>query len=103
MKQNIFVQLCKSYCGVDVEQEYQFHPRRKWRFDYAIPAHKIAIEVEGGAWIDGRHNRAAGFIKDMEKYNNAAIMGWRLLRVTPQQLLTSQTLQMVAAATKYED
>lgn len=100
MKQNIFVQLCRKYCGVEVVQEYQFHPHRKWRFDYAIPAHKIAIEVEGGAWIEGRHNRATGFIKDMEKYNNAAVMGWRLLRFTPQQLLTSDTLRMVSAATK---
>ena len=102
-KKNIFAQLCKSYCGADVVAEYQFHPKRKWRFDYAIPAHKIAIEVEGGAWIDGRHNRASGFIKDMEKYNAAAVLGWRLLRVTPQQLLTTATLQMVAAALRYEN
>jgi hypothetical protein len=60
---NIFVKLCKGYCGADVVTEYQFHPKRKWRFDYAIPSHKIAIEVEGGAWIDGRHNRASGFFK----------------------------------------
>lgn len=103
MKQNIFVQLCKSYCGVDVVPEYQFHPKRKWRFDYAIPYYQIAIEVEGGAWIDGRHNRASGFLKDMEKYNAAAVLGWRLLRCTPQTLLTSETLQMVAEAVKYEN
>ena len=103
MKVNIFIKLCKGYCGADVVTEYQFHPKRKWRFDYAIPSHKIAIEVEGGAWIDGRHNRASGFLKDMEKYNAAAVMGWRLLRVTPQQLLTAATLQMVAAALRYEN
>lgn len=102
-KQNIFVQLCSRYCGVEVVTEYQFHPKRKWRFDYAIPSHKIAIEVEGGIWIDGRHNRASGFLKDMEKYNTAAVLGWRLLRCTPQNLLTSETLQMVAAAIKTQN
>lgn len=102
-KEKIFVKLCKGYSGADVVTEYQFHPKRKWRFDYAIPSHKIAIEVEGGAWINGRHNRASGFLKDMEKYNAAAVLGWRLLRVTPQTLLLSETLQMVAEAVKYEN
>jgi len=65
--------------------EYKFHPARKWRFDYAIPKYMIAIEVEGGVWNNGRHTRGAGYIKDMEKYNEATILGWRILRYTPQQ------------------
>ena len=101
-KKNIFAQLCKSYCGADVVAEYQFHPKRKWRFDYAIPSKKIAVEIEGGAWINGRHNRASGFLKDMEKYNTAAAMGWRLLRATPQNLLTLKFLKLLQAAVKYQ-
>jgi hypothetical protein len=68
-----------------IETEYKFHSTRKWRFDYAIPEYKIAIEIEGGMWINGRHTRGSGAIGDLEKYNQAVLLGWRLLRFTPQQ------------------
>ena len=68
-----------------VVAEYKFHPVRKWRFDYAVPDLMIAVEIEGGTWIKGRHNRAEGYQKDMEKYNMAQLMGWKVLRYTPEQ------------------
>jgi hypothetical protein len=68
-----------------IEKEFKFHPTRKWRFDYAIKAYKIAIEIEGGIWINGRHTRGSGAVGDLEKYNQAVLLGWRLLRFTPQQ------------------
>jgi len=61
--------------------EYRFHATRKWRFDFAYPDLKLAIEIEGGIWRRGRHNRASGFVRDAEKYNEAAISGWRVLRI----------------------
>lgn len=69
-----------------VVAEHRFHPVRKWRFDYAWPDKRVALEVEGGAWIQGRHTRGAGFVKDLEKYNTAAAAGWTVIRVTPQML-----------------
>lgn len=74
------------------EKEYRFHPTRKWRFDYAFPDEKIALEVEGGIWTRGRHTRGKGVLGDMTKYNEAAIMGWTLLRTTPDQLLSAVLL-----------
>ncbi len=65
--------------------EYRFHPVRKWRFDYAWPPQKIAVEIEGGIWNHGAHVRAIHFMSDMEKYNEAAKMGWKLFRFTPKQ------------------
>jgi hypothetical protein len=79
------------------EAEFKFAADRKWRFDYAWPARRIALEVEGGVYTQGRHTRGSGFVKDMEKYNRATVLGWRVLRVTPQQLLTEQTAAMVRA------
>lgn len=61
-------------------REYRFDEKRKWRFDFADPVSRIAIEIEGGAWTYGRHNRSEGFIQDCEKYNAAAVHGWRVLR-----------------------
>lgn len=62
------------------EREHPFHPTRKWRFDFAWPKWKVAVEVEGGTWTSGRHVRGSGFQKDCEKYNNAALLGWTVMR-----------------------
>lgn len=71
------------------EREYQFSPPRKWRFDFAWAIEKIAIEIEGGVHEGahrGRHMRQEGFAADCEKYNAAALLGWRILRLTPDMI-----------------
>ncbi len=85
--------------GPELEPEYRFHGKRKWRFDFALPEQKIAIEVEGGIWQNGRHNRAAGYTKDCEKYNAAALAGWRVFRFTSPMVKRSpaQNLRPVIA------
>jgi hypothetical protein len=77
------------------EREWKFDAKRRWRFDYAWPQQMIALEVEGGVWTGGRHTRGAGFVRDMEKYNRAAVLGWRLLRVTPDKLVSFGTFEML--------
>lgn len=96
----VFLALCAQYGIPKPEDEYRFHPDRKWRFDYAWPDFKVALEIEGGAWTGGRHNRGNGFIADMEKYNAAAQLGWRLIRITPQQVLTTKTVETLKACLK---
>lgn len=93
---DLFTQLIHKDLDLEVTKELQFHPKRKWRFDYAIPEIKVAIEVEGGVWTQGRHTRGKGFIGDMEKYNQAVILGWRLIRVTPDTLITGNTISMIS-------
>ena len=65
---------------IKAEREFYFHPEIDWRFDFAILPHKIAIECEGGIYSGGAHSRPAGILRDIAKYNDAAIYGWRLLR-----------------------
>ncbi len=95
---DIFTKICKSNLSVECIKEYRFHPTRRWRFDYAIPSHKIALEVEGGVWTNGRHTRPQGFLKDMEKYNTASALGWRVLRTTPSELLKVATINLLKQA-----
>ena len=90
-----FTLLVRSQLHVECVKEYRFHPVRRWRFDYAIPSHKIAVEVEGGVWTGGRHIRPQGFLGDVDKYNSAAVMGWKVLRVTPGSLMTNKTLNLL--------
>ncbi len=66
--------------GMDVQREYRFHPVRRWRFDFAIPKGKVALELEGGLWIRGHHVDPVGYIKEMEKYSEAAYEGWFVFR-----------------------
>ncbi len=84
--------------GVVCTPEYQFHFGRKWRFDFAIIPLRIAVEVEGGTWINGRHIRPQTYLRDLEKYNHAASLGWLLLRTTPQELYSQQFAELIRAA-----
>ncbi len=78
-------------------REHRFHAIRRWRFDYAWPEQRVALEVDGGVWTGGRHTRGAGFIKDMEKLNTATVAGWRVVRVVPSKLCASATVGMLEA------
>lgn len=62
--------------------ELVFDDVRKFRFDWAIPSLKIAVEFEGIISIKSRHTTKTGYTKDTEKYNLAAINGWLVLRYT---------------------
>jgi very-short-patch-repair endonuclease len=94
---DLFAVLLATKSGLTVVQEHRFHSTRKWRFDYCLPDKMIAIEQEGGAHTRGRHTRGEGFIKDMEKYNTAATLGWIVLRFTPEQMLKAKTMDMIEA------
>lgn len=67
-------------------REYKFGATRGWAFDCAWPDRMIALEVDGATWANGRHTRGSGWLKDQEKLNEAAILGWRVLHVTPEQV-----------------
>lgn len=80
--------------------EYRFDESRRWRFDWAWVREKVAVEVEGGVFSKGRHLRPEGFLKDIEKYNQAVLLGWRLFRVTPQMVSSGEALTLTEKALK---
>lgn len=65
--------------GLPFVSEHRFC-KRMWRFDFAIPELLIGIECEGGIFTGGAHTRGAHYESDLEKYNAAASLGWRVLR-----------------------
>lgn len=94
-----FELLWRTVDGPALEPEFRFHPTRKWRADYAHLESRTLIELEGGVWVGGRHNRAAGFVADAEKYLEATLAGWRVVRLVDSQL-TLDTVGRIASAVK---
>lgn len=78
-----FAAICEGV-GLDAPvREHEFRSGRGSAFDFAWPDYRVALEVEGGIFIQGAHNRPARFAGDMEKYNAAAAAGWLVLRCVP--------------------
>ena len=84
------------------EREFRFHPVRKWRFDFAWPAQMLAVEIEGGVFVTGRHSRGLGMLADMEKSATAMMMGWRVLRVGGKHVKSGAALGWIAALLEME-
>lgn len=79
--------------------ELVFAAPRRWRFDLAWPDRMLAVEVEGGIWLRGGHHTSGkGFMSDLEKYNTATLLGWRLLRVTPAMIDDGSALTLIERA-----
>jgi len=97
LEENLAILIAAETLSVP-SREYRFAPPRRWRFDFAWPAIKLAVEVEGGTWSGGRHTRGAGFAKDCEKYNAAASLGWRVLRFTKEMIEDRTAIEMIRGA-----
>lgn len=78
--------------------EHRFHPTRRWRLDLAWPDRQLYVEVDGGTWIGGRHSRGAGYERDCEKLNAAALAGWRGLRFTTAMVKDGRALESLQRA-----
>lgn len=81
--------------------EFRFHPVRKFRWDWAWPEYRLALEVEGGVWSGGAHGRGTGIVRDMEKSSVGAAEGWRVIRVTPSKLMADETLDHITRALEW--
>ena len=80
---------------IKFEQEFYFHPDRKWRADFHLIDKKILVEIEGGIWSGGRHTRGKGYLGDMEKYNAATMMGFQVIRFSTDQVKSGHAIQQI--------
>lgn len=88
--------------------EYAFYPERKWKFDISWPYVNlldgtsingwVALEVQGGIFIRGRHTNGAALLKEWEKLNTAATLGWRILYCQPSEVCMKTTADMIKKA-----
>lgn len=86
----LFIKQCKEAGLPEPQTELQFAKPRKWRFDFywnrSFHWVRIAVEIEGGLYIKGGHSRGAAYEKNLQKYNEATLRGWRLFRFSVGQV-----------------
>jgi very-short-patch-repair endonuclease len=84
--EDLFAQQLHAHGLPRAEREVHFHPTRAWRFDFAWPELRVAVEVDGGTWGGGRHVRGKGFQNDADKLNAAQVLGWKVFRYTSTRI-----------------
>ena len=92
---------CRALGLPQPEREYPFAKqkmKRNWRADFCWPDRRLLVEIEGGGWTHGRHVRGAGFEKDIEKYNAAILLGWKLLRFSSAMVKSGEAITTVEEA-----
>lgn len=81
------------------EAQYRFVPGRLYRFDRAWPApHMVAVEIQGGLWVNGAHSRGSGVERDCVKLSIAAALGWRVLPISKAMIESGQAVELIAQA-----
>ncbi len=86
-------------CGLPAPvREWRFHPPRRWRADLAYPGQGVVVECEGGTFTGGRHTRGAGYRRDLEKYNQAALDGYTVLRFDAALIASGVAVRQIQAA-----
>lgn len=96
-----FVGLWDMLGGPALEREVRFHPDRRWRFDFAHEAARVAIEINGGIWSNGRHVRGTGYLRDREKINAATALGWRVFELGTGQVTPDNVQQIIRVISGY--
>jgi very-short-patch-repair endonuclease len=81
--------------GTGIKERLQRNDLKDWKFDFAYPELKFAIECEGGLYSDGRHTRGKGYEDDMEKYNAALMLGWRVYRCSTRLINNLVAVQQI--------
>jgi hypothetical protein len=93
----ILLEMHLKELGIPFMPEYKFHPNRRWRFDYVLDRPNwTALEIEGAIWTRGRHTRGSGYAKDLEKYREAAALGYRVYRFSTQEVLDGTAKAFIA-------
>ena len=92
---NAIAEYCAKHGFPAPVREHVFCAHRGWAFDYAWPTLMIALELEGGTFMQGRHSTGAGMRADMDKYNEASIRGWCVLRCETQKARSAKLLGLL--------
>ena len=82
----------------DFRERYAKSKRSKrYRADFAHPASKCIIEIQGGTYMRGRHVSGSGYERDARKFNLAMMSGWKVFLLTSTTAKDHAWIEMIAA------
>jgi very-short-patch-repair endonuclease len=95
--EDAFIGLVRIHKLPKPESQYKFHPERGWKSDFAYPSHRLLIEIEGGIWRrgGGAHSHPSNILRDIEKYNAAALLGFYVLRFSDREIKDQSCIETV--------
>lgn len=102
--EDLFYNQIKESGLPEPNRQFKFHPKRRWRADFGWNCEyngrkvRLIAEVEGGIFIGGRHTHPIGFTKDVEKYDEAEILGYKVIRVTSGMVRDGRGLDFLKRA-----
>lgn len=96
-----FAAMATGGTGKGVRQRLKAEGLKDWRFDFAWPELMLAVEVEGGAWVGGRHTRGKGFLEDLRKYQAAQMMGWTVYRTAGELIKSGEAVRTIEQLIQY--
>jgi very-short-patch-repair endonuclease len=97
------------------EQQFPYVPGRRFAADFAYPAVRLLIEIQGGLVPftredgevrAGAHGSVSGVLRDLERTNLAALNGWRMLRFPPDAMRESRiadTIDTIEKALRWSE
>lgn len=95
LEEQMWAQLQQASLATGCVRQHRFCPPRRWTWDFAWIDRALAVEIDGGGFVYGRHNRPGGQEKDYEKANTATLLGWRVLRFTGRMLNEDQAVPFI--------
>ena len=84
------------------DRQFRYHPNRNYSFDFCWQDLSLAVEVDGGnrlahvdksgrAFAVGRHTQDG----DYRKLNEAAVLGYIVLRFTPKMVVSGEAINVI--------
>ncbi len=83
----MFLKMCEAHGLPTPDAEYRFAEERgrKWRFDWLFDGW-LALEIQGGMFINGRHVRGGALRDEHDKLNTAVILGYSVMFCLPEDV-----------------
>jgi very-short-patch-repair endonuclease len=98
LEDDLWLRMVANDLDVGWERDQPFVLYRDWRFDFVHHGYRIAVEVEGGTYSGGRHTTGTGYQGDCEKYNEATLNGYLLLRFTSKDIHNGKAVDTIERA-----
>ncbi|EHU1259125.1 hypothetical protein A1E07_RS06985 [Acinetobacter baumannii] len=81
--------------AIGFESKFQPIHTKHWRFDFHIVKLRLLIEIEGGPWSGGRGGKLSNKAWNLDRYDLAEEMGYKIERFHPDSILSGYVINWI--------